>query len=207
MYNKRIRFALDCFIMPGYFLDMAHTYHLKEEADSGKSDLEVTVNCENLCIYDFDHKRKCNFLRDDGRSGMQKSVDHILFENSAGNWKLHLFEMKSSVGYQTWQGSVKPKIRTSYLTSLAIAEFLGIKISETLAYTTYETDRFSEEEIGANPKTVLPALGWAAHDALRDEWQKDQIFLNLGEEIMIPHKKIHMTKNEDTGVLEGSLSL
>ncbi len=207
MYSRRIQYALDHFIMQDYFLSMKHSYHLKEEIDSGKSDLEVTINSENLCIYDFDHKKKCSFLRESKTFGMQKSVDHVLFENDSGGWRLHLIEMKSGVGYKTWLESIKPKVRTSYLTSLAIADFLGIKIIEAVAYITYEIEKFNNDENKANPKIVLPGLGMTVRDPLKDEWGKGQIFLNIGEEIIIPHKKIHMTRNEETGILEGNLLL
>ena len=134
-------------------------------------------------------------------------MDHVLFENYSEGWRLHLIEMKSGVGYNTWLKSIKPKVRTSYLTSLAIAEFLGIEIIEAVAYTTYEMEKFNNDENKANPKIMLPGLGMAARDPLKDEWRKGQIFLNIGEEIIIPHKKIHMTRNKETGVLEGNLLL
>ena len=41
MYEKRVQYALDNFIAEKYFLDMNSEYHLKEEKDSGKSDLLV----------------------------------------------------------------------------------------------------------------------------------------------------------------------
>ncbi len=36
MYNSRIKFAIDHFIMDGYFTPMQSTYHLKETAESGQ---------------------------------------------------------------------------------------------------------------------------------------------------------------------------
>lgn len=207
MYDTRIQYALDHFILQDYFMSMEHLYHLKEEADSGKSDLKVTVERDNLCIYDFDHKKKCSFLREDSKFGMQKSVDHILFENDIKSWRLHLIEMKSTVGYRVWRQAIKPKIRTSYLTSLAIAEFLGIKIGEVVAYTTYESEKFDDAENSANPRVVFPVLGDAAYNPLEDEWKKERMILNIGKKIIIPHKKIQMIRNTQTGILEGSLLL
>lgn len=205
MYNNRIQYALDNFIMDQYFLPMNHHYHLREEKDSGKSDLSVVIKNDNLCIYDFDNKKKCNFLRIEKKTGMQKSVDHILFEKGLDNWRLHLIEMKSSVGRKTWQEAIKPKVRTSYLTALAIAEFLGIRVFDAVAYTTYENERFDGIEKGANPRAMIPHLGIAARNPVTDEWEKDQMFLNLGKELRIPHKKIQMSKNKATGILEGAL--
>ena len=116
-----------------------------------------------------------------------------------------MIEMKSSVAYKTWQGSIKPKLRTSYLTSLAIADFLGIHIQETIAYTTFENEKFDSNLTSANLSTRRQPLGVRARDAYQDEWCKDQVFLNLGEELKILHKKIKMSKNDKTGVLEGTL--
>lgn len=206
MYQTRIQYALDNFIMDQYFLPMSNFYLLKEEKDSGKSDLKLSINNDNLCIYDFDNKKKCAFLRTEKKYGMQKSVDHIIFENCSDEWKLHLIEMKSGVGYKTWLESIKPKVRTSYFTALAIADFMGIHIplSNVQAYTTYEIDKFSHE---ANTRSRVSPLGYAARDPKTDEWEKGRMFLQIGEEIVIPHTKIQMTKNPETGVLEGSLDL
>lgn len=207
MYNRRIQFALQNFIVDGYFLPMDNTYHLKEERDSGKSNLNVTIKNPNLCIYDFDNKKKCNFLRTEGKLGMQKSVDHILFENDSDIWRIHLIEMKSTVGYKTWLESIKPKVRTSYLTALAIADFLGIQIQDVAAYTTYETEQFSTFRNLEDPKAKVPPLGMVARNALKDEWNKDCMYLNLGEEKKIKHKKIQMIRNVSTNVLEGILNI
>ncbi len=205
MYSKRIQYAIDHFIMEQYFLPMSRQYHLREERESGKSDLNVTIENENLCIYDFDDKKRCGFLRPDKKFGMQKSVDHILFEKWSDDWRLHLIEMKSGVGCKTWQESIKPKVRTSYFTALAIASFLGIRISEVIAYTTYEEERFGDINNGTNPRMMMPSLGRPARNPVTDEWEKNQMFLNVGEEMRIPHKRIRMVKNGMTGVLEGAL--
>lgn len=205
MYSKRVQFAIDNFIMDEYFSPMEQTYHLREGEDSGKSDLSVSIGNNNLCIDDFDHKKKCNFLQTSGKKGMQKNVDHILFENRNDNWRLHLIEMKSSVGYKTWREAIKRKVRTSYLTALAIADFLGIQITDVIAYTTYEEEKFLASGSGANPRAMIPPLGEPARNPLVDEWGKDQMFLNMGEEMRIPHKKVQMARNAETNVLEGTL--
>lgn len=43
MFTERVQYAIDNFIMDDYFLEMQKNYHLKEEKDSGKSDLDVTI--------------------------------------------------------------------------------------------------------------------------------------------------------------------
>lgn len=207
MYSRRVQYALDYFIEENYFLPTENSYDLKEEKESGKSSLNVTIANDNLCIFDFDRKHKCNFLKKDRNIGLQKSVDHVLFERRTENWRLHLIEMKSSVGFKTWLLGIKPKVRTGYLNSLAIAEFLGIKITDVIAYTTYENEKFNKAESKANPRAIIPQLGLPARNPVEDEWDKNQMFLDLGEEIKIPHKKIQMIKNRETGVLEGTLKI
>lgn len=206
MYDTKVKFALDQFIEANYFLNMKNQYHLKEEKDSGKSDLILNISNDNLCIYNFDDKRKCSFLRLEKKYGMQKSVDHVLFEKVTEGWRLHLIEMKSSVGYSTWQEKIKPKVRTSYFTALAIADFLGIQFCEIIAYTTYENDKFQIAQ-GTNPRALMPQLGSVARDPFNDEWEKDRIILNIGEDLILAHKKILMTRNVATGVLEGTLTI
>ena len=169
--------------------------------------MTLEIANENLCIYDFDNKGKCQFLRTDKKFGMQKSVDHIIFEKCQDGWRLHLIEMKSGVGYKTWFESIKPKVRTSYFTALAIADFLGIRIRDAIAYTTYENDKFGDVNNLVNSRTLVPLLGQAARDANRDEWRKDRIILNVDGEFVITHKKIQMQRNPVTGVLEGQLTL
>lgn len=72
MQDTRVRFALDNFIAENYFLKTENQYHLKEERDSGKSDLTLRIGNENLCLYDFDNKGKCNFLRTEKDWGCRK---------------------------------------------------------------------------------------------------------------------------------------
>ena len=97
------------------------------------------------------------------------------------------------------------QVRTSYLTSLAIADFLGIKITDIIAYTTYDEEKFSAKSNETNPRAFVPPLGKKARDPMKDEWEKDQLFLELGSELKIVHKRIKMNKDEKTGVLLGDL--
>ena len=207
MYNTRTKFALERFIKEDYFLHMSNLYHLWEEQDSGRSDLTLKISNENLCICNFDgpHKGKCTFLRTEGKYGMQKSVDHILFEKTENGWRLHLIEMKSNVGYKTWLEAIRPKVRTSYFTALAIADFLGIHFYETIAYTTYENDKFAKGNRGENPRALVPLLGYAARDPYKDEWNQDKIILNVGEDLTFQHKRVLMKRNAITNILEGEL--
>lgn len=206
MYDKRVQFALDNFICDDYFLEESQSYCLREEKESGKSALNVRLEGNNLCISDFDNKRKCNFLKPDGKLGMQKSVDHIIFQKKEKGWTLHLLEMKSSVGNETWK-SIKQKVRTSYLTACALAIFLGIDIQDTYVYTTYETDKFNKVSGTTNPKAYTPLLGKAAVDFKAEEWDKNIINITIYDKVTFPHKGIRMTRSSNGEILEGELIL
>lgn len=44
MYTKRVQYAIDNFIMEGCFLDMRHSYHLKEDRyEAAFSDLGAKI--------------------------------------------------------------------------------------------------------------------------------------------------------------------
>lgn len=115
--------------------------------------------------------------------------------------------MKSSVGCKKWIDSIKPKMRTSYLTVLSIAEFLGIKLVDVITYTTYERDKFEVISENADLKVHTPLLGKPLRDPYKDEWEKNTIILNIDGEFMLPHKKIQMVRNSESGVLEGTLTI
>lgn len=206
MYDQRIQYGLDYFILKDYFLAMEHEYYLKEGKESGKSELIVHIANENLCIDDFDKKRKCNFLREEKIYGMQKSVDHMIFSKEENDWKLHMIEMKSSVGGETWK-NIKQKMRTSYLTACAIGTFLGIHFSDICAYTTYEQEKFNSMTDTTNPKIYVPLLGERAIDFKKEEWDKGIIKIQTGDNLIFKHREIKMKRSEDGTMLEGVLQL
>lgn len=59
----------------------------------------------------------------------------------------------------------------------------------------------------ANPRARVLALGEKRENIVKDEWEKNQLFLDIGEEFTIVHKKIKMNKNEETGELQGRLEI
>ena len=135
---------------------------------------------------------------------MQKSVDHVIFQNCSGNCTLHLIEMKKTVGSETFKG-VKRKVRSSYLNALAIAVALGITITQTIAYTSFLELKFdTEADTNSNPQIYKPMLGERAIDVKKDEWDKDLMHINLGKTITIRHCPIQMYDSGDgmTGDLD-----
>lgn len=205
MYNSRIKFAMDNFIVEDYFLPMKKVYELKETADSGKSNLTVRIDKENICIEDYDNQKKCTFVREEKKYCMKKSVDHVILINDGEKWILHLIEMKSSVGNKTWI-EIKGKFRASFLNMKAICEFLGISISHVCTYTTFENELFNSGKNMADPKALLPMLGEKAIDMKRDEWDKNIVVLNFGEKEVFRHMPLKMYR-DPSGELIGELSI
>ena len=63
MYSRRVQYALDYFIEENYFLPMENSYDLKEEKESGKSSLNVTIANDNLCILILTESINVTFLK------------------------------------------------------------------------------------------------------------------------------------------------
>ena len=206
MHDERIQWALNQCLLEDYFLNEAQTYTLEEKKDTGRSELQVHIANENLCVSDFDSKKKCGFFRQESTFGFQKSVDHIIFEKQDTGWVLHLIEMKSTVGAKTWF-SIKAKIRTSYFTALALANVLGITIIKVHTYTTFEEEKFTPKSQTVNPATLHHLTGKLAIDPKSDEWDKEKILINVGTQISFPHKAIKMNRSEDNSRLLGALTL
>lgn len=118
-------------------------------------DFQVISN-NNLIIRNVDKKhREIYFFQNSKIKSMFKRVDHIIFENlSDNNWKIHLIEMKSSVGNEKWN-EVKGKFRASYLLAQSIATMLEMNILETCMYTTYEKVHLSFSETMPSARRLL----------------------------------------------------
>ena len=218
--EDRINYALKNFLNDNFrYASNSLTYTLFETDKLGKSRLIVQVGtAENICVTNYDNFPKWGIVNTNKKIHMSKCVDHFIFKrNQLGIWELHIFEMKTSVGFRTWS-DIKYKLRSSYLSIRAIAVYLGIKLSDEniTVYTTYENDEKMEVENMTDPKVILPQVGGKAIDAKKDEW--DAGFINVpiivSESnpydfyitIRLRHNKILMHRAEDD-FLENTLSL
>ena len=57
MYTTRIKYAMDNFIVENYFLPMEGSYELKENSESGKSLLVLSIEGVNICVEEYDNKK------------------------------------------------------------------------------------------------------------------------------------------------------
>lgn len=209
MLDDRVQYALDNFIEEGYFESMQSSYLLEEYAKDGRSKLNVHISGDNLCLRDFDSKRRCAFVNTDKEYGFGRSSDHVIFQNSREGWVMHLIEMKTSVGNGTWQ-DIKLKTRSSYLHCMALAEFLGIKFVDIKVYTTYEYLKFGDIKNTKNIAIHKPLIGLRLPNYKKEEWDSKRIMIRLGnndENIKIfAHEGIEMKRNNNN-FLEGDLEI
>jgi len=222
--EDRISYALNNFLNHNTFPydSNSSTYELLETAEEGKSRLFVHVGTtENICIKNYDDPKKFpkwGILNNSKKLHLSKCVDHFIFKrNQLGFWKLHIFEMKTSIGFETWN-NIKYKLRASYLSIKAVAVYLGITIRDEniTTYTTYENDEKMAISKMNDPKVTLPRVGGKAIDVKKDEW--DAGFINIPlivsesnpydfyTTIRLQHKKILMNRAEDD-FLENTVSL
>lgn len=207
MLDKRIQFAIDNFILENYFLSMSNTYNLKEKTEKGKSLLKLCVNDDNICVEEYDSKKRCAFLRAEKKFGMQKCVDHFILIKRTYGWELCMIEMKSGVGLGEWR-AIKEKVRSSFYNVKALCVFLGITIDKVCIYTTYERVSFQTAKDTADIKAHIPLLGEKASNYKEDEWDKNIIKVDMDGDIIetLQHEGVKMVRNTN-GVLEGNLTI
>ena len=205
MYDTRIQYAMDNFIDDKYFLPMKNVYDLKEAADSGKSLLTLKVEGENICVEEYDNKKRCNFLKENKAFGMHRCIDHFVLKKQENSWDLYMIEMKSSVSDKKWF-EIKLKMRSSLLNIKALCEFLCITIDKVYTYTTYERECFETPLNTADIKTKVPLFGERATKFKEDEWDKSLIKIKIDEVLSLPHVAVKMERNSD-GVLVGNLNI
>lgn len=209
MIDKRVRYGIDNFLEDNFFLPSGDSYCLEEKSESGRSELLVKVQGDNLCSEDYDHKGKCNFLKKNGKMKLQKSVDHVLLQKKEERWILHFIEMKSKVDNKKWR-EIKQKIRASYFNFCALERVLGIHIDEVKTYTTYEKTGFWNGKDNEDPKTRVPLLGGKMPPLPENEWKADRINVDIGEVGELAefhHKAVRMQRSEDGTKLMGNLMI
>lgn len=178
---------------------------LEEKEDTGRSFLEIHLMAnEILSIKNVDSKNtQLHFFKSNRKLSMYKRVDHIIFERlTEKQWKLHLIEMKSSVGYDKWL-EIKGKFRASYLLAQGIAAMLEINIVDTCMYTSFEKVQLDKSD--TMPAERRLPLG-ERHTRPQDEWKGRDFTLNFGDRIKFLHIPIQMARDTNN-VLVGQMTM
>lgn len=211
MIEEQVKYALKNFFKPEKFIYHSGlpSYEMREDSKQGKTKLTVNVGTtDSICFNTYDKFPKWEILLEQKNFGMRKCIDHfILKKNTSGIWELHMFEMKTSIGFETWQ-SVKYKMRSSYLSIKAFAVYLGILLQDSniTTYTTYENDKFTVNYM-TSPTTIIPRIGGKATNSKTDEWDSGvmNIPMIVSENnpydyktvVKLKHKKIQMNRSDD----------
>ena len=220
MIEERVNYALKNFFNLEKFRYTAGetSYNILEKSKKGKTRLLVNVGTsDSICFNEYDGFPKWEILIYKKDTGMRKCIDHfILKKNALGVLELHIFEMKTTIGFMTWE-NIQYKLRASYLSIKAIAVYLGISIQDEniTVYTTYERDCFNITDMN-NPMIVVPPVGSRAMDVKKHQWDGDFIHvpiivsenneLHFLKFIKLRHKKSRMNRADD-GFLEKTISL
>lgn len=206
MIEERVQYGIENFLEEHYFLPANKKYCLEEKSESGRSELQVEIEEDNLCSSDYDNKGKCNFLRKESKFKLKRSVDHVILQKKNEKWILHFIEMKSQVDNKKWH-EIKQKVRASYFNFFALESVLGIHIDEVCVYTTYEQTRFSELTDTTNPKAFVLPLGKPTIPIPRNEWENGVISVDIGEIVRFKHEAIKMNRTADGTRLTGRLQI
>ncbi len=205
MGKSKREFIMEELMEPGFIEIGGREIFLEETEKGGESLLNLHfLSGDNLCIANVDKKRTdMQFFQEDRAMSMYKRVDHMIFERQEGGcWRLHLIEMKGSVGADKWS-EIKGKFRASYLLGQAVGAMLELKITDTVMYTTFEKVRFTHSDTmptGRRGRLGEPAV------KMEDEWEKGRFSLNFGQRIPFVHRPVPM-KRDCQGILRGQVTV
>lgn len=205
MGKDKRQFIAEDLMEPGFMEKRDEEILLEEKEKGGESRLRVHLASKgNLCIANVDKKRTdMLFFNEDRAKSMYKRVDHMIFERLENDrWRLHLIEMKGSVGTDKWS-EIKGKFRASYLLGQAIGAMLEMGLSETVMYTAFEKVRFA-----GSPTIPSARRGKLGEPMVRmeEEWDRGRFGLNFGQRVSFIHRPVQMRRNGE-GILEGELIL
>lgn len=203
MGEDKRKFIIEHLMKPGFITWEGQEMILEENEESGRTKLAVKLwSKHNLCIANVDKKNTVLlFFREDEASSMRKRVDHMIFEHQQDNrWKLHLIEMKGSVGEKKWK-DIKGKFRASYLLGRAIAGMLDLELSEAVMYTTFDKVQFTPLETMPSARRTRSGRTLVR---MEEEWEGKRFGLNFGERVSFMHVPVPMRRNEE-GILIGNL--
>lgn len=203
MFAKRLQYKLSEVFESEYLKEIQPlgTICLNEGTDTGRMELIVHLKNLGILIENFDKKKRCEFLlRKSGYYG--KCADYALFELiEEDKYKLHIFELTTTVGVMKWVYKIKPQVKSAYLNCLAIAACLEIQVVDTMFYTVFENDEFDLFKDSESYSTDIALLKGGFDNARltpKYEWENGISRLNFGNYKNFAHTKIQVAKSTNT---------
>lgn len=160
-----------------------HQLLLEEKKTDGEA--KLLLQLQNPCIlFSKLEDKKLRYFKN------QKCADYILYEWKENSWGMHIFELKRSVGFSSWE-QIKEQAKGAMQNGLAIAGFLGIQVSleNTYLYSVYRNDKINDY---ANPGKLRYQMNKRdSTEYLKEkcEWNSRKVKLDfLGEREFVHHK-------------------
>lgn len=202
MFQNGVQKRLDLFVVgtnqPVQISDKL--FHLTEK---GQGNADLTVNLLAPCILfcDLEHKKLQYFKN-------KHCADYVIFEFATSGWRIHIFELKRTVGVDEWQ-KIKNQFAGALQNALALAGVLGIQtdIRELALYTVYRNDKLND---AANPGKLryhMNMNGSQAKNPGCQDWNEKKIVLDFAEDISVEHHKIKLDIENGTGECELATTL
>lgn len=167
--------------------------HLKENSKEGFVDL--TLRLQNKCIVfkDLEH-RKLEYFEN------KKCADYLMYEQKGGQWLVHIFELKRSVGESEW-GKIKLQFKGAMQNALAIAGFLDITVDleGIYVYTVYRNDKLNHFADPVRLRCQMYRKGKRNIPEECKDWNGAEAELDFLGKKGFAHKKISLDVENGTG--------
>lgn len=167
--------------------------HLQEKSEQGIADL--TLHLQNPCILfkDLEHKKLEYFQN-------KKCADYVLYEQKAGNWMVHIFELKRTVGEKHWL-NMKEQFKGAMQNALAIAGFLGIEVDmdNIYVYSAYRNDKLKDYSNPAKLRFQMHQPKCSGMSKECEDWNEKEVVLDFLDKEKFVHHKIPLDIEDGTG--------
>ncbi len=158
--------------------------HLTEKTKEGCADLCLTVHRPCILFRNLEHKKPGYFKN-------QKCSDYVIFESASGPWRLHIFELKRSVGKSEWT-QIKKQFLGAVQNACALAGVLNIQIDwdQIYVYTVFRNDKFLNL---ANPaKERMRMYEHSSANEMKNDWNDHILIMDYPGAGSFKHLKIKL---------------
>lgn len=172
---------------------------LSETRKMGKARLTVKVSGEAILFSCLDEDGgSSRFLKN------KKVADHLIVEYDEGRWKIHIFEMKRSVGGESWK-EMKKQFFGGLIRAYEFCGILGIDfdLDSVFLYSAFYRDRFQEKDSLIDARIRIRER----EKANVSEWLEEKERVAISEGFVVRHRKIKLELNETGDCMCGSFAL
>lgn len=161
-------------------------FHLREKRKEGEADLVLSL--KNPCIlFQKLEEKKLDYFKN------KKCADFILYEQKQEIWRIHIFELKRSIGEKAWE-IMKMQFCGAMQNALAIAGFLNIPVDmdHITVYSAYRNDKINDTANPARLRLQMHQRIQPQEHSDHLDWNNQRVKLDfLGKETFL-HCKIQL---------------